>query len=109
MGMCTATRHIAVIAVALGATAVAVTAPAHADDATFLDRVQAAGMPLTDEKALILGRAACTDLTNDIPLSAVLAAQNPSVGDAPRLSAAQNWELLSAAVTELCPEIRTGY
>jgi hypothetical protein len=100
--------RIAVLTGAL-ASAVAVPAPAHADDAGFLNRVHAAGIPLTDDKALTLGRAACVDLTNDIPLSAVLAAQNPAVGDGPHLSAAQNWELLSAAVTELCPELRTGH
>lgn len=101
--------RIAVIAAVLASVGAFVPATAHADERGFLDRVHAAGMTLTDDKALTLGRAACTDLTNDIPLSAVLAAQNPSVGDGPRLSAAQNWELLSAAVTELCPELRTGH
>jgi hypothetical protein len=100
-------NRIAVIVVML-ASAVAVPATAHADDTGFLERVHAAGIPLTDDKALTLGRAACIDLSNDIPLSAVLAAQNPAVGGAP-LTAAQNWELLSVAVSELCPELRTGY
>ena len=101
--------RIAVFAAALVACGVAVPATAHADEPGFLERVHAAAMPLTDDKALTLGRAACGDLANDIPLSAVLAAQNPGFGDAPRLSAEQNWELLSAAVTELCPELRSGY
>ncbi|MFY9918136.1 MAG: DUF732 domain-containing protein [Mycobacterium sp.] len=101
--------RIGLIAAVLAVAAVVVPATARADEAGFLDRVHAAAMPLTDQKALTLGRAACTDLTNDIPLSAILAAQNPGFGDAPRLSAEQNWELLSAAVTELCPELRTGY
>jgi Protein of unknown function (DUF732) len=95
---------IAVIAAVLASAAVAIPATAHADEASFLDRVHAAGIPLTDEKALTLGRAACIDLSNDIPLSAVLAAQNPAVGGAP-LTADQNWELLSASVSELCPEL----
>jgi hypothetical protein len=98
----------AVIASVVASAAVAIPATAHADESSFLDRVHAAEIPLTDDKALILGRAACIDLSNDIPLSAVLAAQNPAVGGAP-LTAAQNWELLSVAVSELCPELQTGY
>jgi hypothetical protein len=81
---------------------------AHAREASFLDRLHAAGMPLTDDVALMLGRATCTDLGNGIPMSAVLASNNPGVGG-PVLTAAQNWELLSVAVSELCPELWTGY
>jgi hypothetical protein len=38
----------------------------------------------------------------------VLVANNPEVGDGPVLTEAQNWELLSAAVFELCPQVRPG-
>ncbi|GJO17868.1 hypothetical protein NJB1507_08380 [Mycobacterium marinum] len=77
--------------------------------ARFLNRVHAAAMPLTDAKALTLGRASCADLGNGIAVSAILASNNPGFGDAPVLTAAQNWELFSAAVSELCPQFRTGY
>lgn len=107
MGAIGAVR-VASIAVAL-AFALVVPATAQAGEASFLDEVHAGGMPLTDAKALLLGRAACIDLGNGIPLSAVLAAQNPAVGDGPHLTAAQNWALLTAAVSELCPQLRSGY
>jgi len=97
------------VAVALTAAALTVPATARADEAGFLDRVHAAAMPLTDAKALLLGRAACTDLGNGIAVSAILAAQNPAVGDGPHLSGAQNWELFSAAIAELCPQLQSGY
>ena len=103
-----AIRIVVTAAAALASAVAAVPVPAHADEGSFLERVHAAEIPLTDDNALTLGRAACIDLSNDIPLSAVLAAQNPAVGGAP-LTAAQNWELLSVAVSELCPELQTGY
>ena len=44
---------------------------------------------------------------DDIPLSALLAAQNPAVGGAP-LTAAQNWELLSAGCVPAVPAVADG-
>lgn len=108
MGATSAVRVI-VIGAILACAAVAVAATARADEASFLNRVHAAGMPLTDDKALTMGRATCTDLKNGIPLSAVLASNNPAVPPGPVLTPAQNWELLSAEVSELCPELETGY
>jgi Protein of unknown function (DUF732) len=86
------TVRIALIALAMAAVAAALPATAHADEGSYLDRVHAAGIPVTDDKALTLGRAACIDLSKDIPLSAVLAAQNPAMGGA-ALTAEQNWQL----------------
>jgi hypothetical protein len=99
------TVRIALIALAMAAVAAALPATAHADEGSYLDRVHAAGIPVTDDKALTLGRAACIDLSNDIPLSAVLAAQNPAMGGA-ALTAEQNWQLLSISVSELCPDLQ---
>jgi Protein of unknown function (DUF732) len=96
----------ATISVAL--TLVAVSATANADEDSFLDRIHAAGMPLTDEKALTMGNATCTDLGNGIPVSAVLETNNPHVGGGPVLTDAQNWNFLSIAVSELCPEFQPG-
>jgi Protein of unknown function (DUF732) len=94
-----------VIAAVLASVAVVLPATARADEAGFLDRVHAAQIPLTDDKALKLGRAACIDLSKGIPVSAVLTAQNPGVGDGPHLTGAQNWHLLSSAISALCPEV----
>jgi hypothetical protein len=98
--------QVGAIAAVLGSVAAALPATARADEAGFLDQVHAAEIPLTDDKALTLGRAACIDLSNGIPVSAVLTAQNPEVGDGPHLTGAQNWLLLSAARSGLCPQVR---
>jgi hypothetical protein len=82
---------------------------AQADENSFLDAVQNAGIPLTDQKALTLGRATCGDLANGIDMSAILASNNPSAGSGPRMTSAQNWALFSAAVSELCPQMQSGY
>lgn len=84
-------------------------ATARADENSFLARVHAAGMPLTDEKALKLGNATCTDIGNGIAMSAILESNNPAAGSSPILSPSQNWELFSSAVSELCPQFQTGY
>ena len=89
--------------------AVLLAAPAHADQSGFLNEVHAAGIPLTDQKALVLGQATCTDLSNGIDMSAILASNNPGVGNGPRMTSAQNWALFSAAVSELCPQMQSGY
>jgi hypothetical protein len=98
--------RIAVITAALAFVAAAFPATARADETGFLDRVHAADIPLTDDKALTLGHAACVDLSNGIPISAVLVAQNPEVGDGPHLTGEQNWHLLSAALSALCPQVQ---
>jgi Protein of unknown function (DUF732) len=87
---------------------VAVPASAHADEDSFLNRLHASGLPLTDEKAIKMGDATCTDLGNGVPVSAVLASNNPRVGGGPVLTDAQNWDFLSMAVSELCPEFQPG-
>lgn len=107
-------RTTAVLMIASGAalawlTTVAAPSTARADENSFLARVHAAGMPLTDEKALKLGNATCTDIGNGIAMSAILESNNPAAGSSPILSPSQNWELFSSAVSELCPQFQTGY
>jgi hypothetical protein len=99
----------ALVAFASIAAGISGTATAHADENSFLDAVQNAGIPLSDLKALKLGRATCGDLANGIEMSAILAANNPAVGNGPRMTSAQNWTLFSAAVSELCPQMQSGY
>jgi hypothetical protein len=99
---------LAVMAAGIG-LGVAVAPSAQADENSFLDAVQNAGIPLTDQKALTLGRATCGDLANGIDMSAILASNNPSAGSGPRMTSAQNWALFSAAVSELCPQMQSGY
>ncbi len=95
---------------ALACLVIAITpGTARADENSFLARVHAANMPLTDDKALKLGHATCIDLSHGIPMSAILASNNPAVGPGPFLSPSQNWELFSSAVSELCPQFQTGY
>lgn len=98
--------RVSALCCALVAVPVTVPATARADEAGFLNRVHAAGMPLTDEKALTLGRATCGDLSRGIPKSAILESNNPEVAG-PLLSSAQNLELFSAAVAELCPQFQS--
>jgi hypothetical protein len=100
--------------ICLATTAVSgalVLAPAaNADESSFLDAVNAAGIPISNEKALTLGRATCGDLRNGIPMSAILAANNPGpLPASERMTSSQNWALFTAAVSELCPDMQSGY
>jgi hypothetical protein len=101
-----AALRAAMIAAALALVAVGATA--HADEDTFLNRIHSAGLPLSDDKAVKMGNATCTDLGNGIPVSAVLESNNPHAGGAPLLTDTQNWDFLSIAVAELCPEFQPG-
>jgi hypothetical protein len=83
---------------------------ANADENSFLNAVNEAGIPISNDKALTLGRATCGDLRNGIPMSAILAANNPGpLPASERMTSSQNWALFSAAVSELCPDMQSGY
>jgi hypothetical protein len=85
---------------------------ANADESGFLDAMDEVGVTtvLTTEDALMRGQSTCAGVRNGLPVSAILVTNNP--GPLPpdqKMTPAQNWALFTAAVSELCPELRSGY